>query len=239
MFEQRKQVHVQERSTGVEKDGSIVPVRHRQLRDVVYESLRDGIVDGGHAVGVTLREMEIATRLGVSKTPVREAFAKLATEGLVRLVPYRGAVVTDYSPDDLDAISGVRQLIEGACASRAAAIRTAEHIVTMQQILDRSEQALERDDTNSVLTDFLAFDEVLYSFTANRWFEELIEMLRAHQSRILRLTVRIPGRMAESADQHRAILRAIIEQDEEAAELLTRQHVASVMAAHRATLWAS
>ena len=206
---------------------------------MVYESLRDAIVKGNHPVGVTLRELDIATTLGVSKTPVREAFAKLATEGLVRLVPYRGAIVSDYSPDDLDAISGVRQLIEGACAARAAALRTPAQLDAMQRILDESERALDRDDSAGVLEAFLAFDEMLYSFTDNQWFEELIAMLRAHQSRILRLTVRIPGRMAESAIQHRAILQAILEKDEEAAELLTREHVASVMAAHRATLWAT
>jgi len=206
---------------------------------VVYESLREGIVDGMHPVGVTLREMDIATTLGVSKTPVREAFAKLATEGLVQLVPYRGAIVTDYSPDDLEAISGVRQLIEGACAARAASRRTREQLDTMGRILDESERALEREDSDGVLTAFLAFDEVIYGFADNQWFEELIAMLRAHQSRILRLTVRIPGRMAESARQHREILQAIADEDQEAAELLTRRHVASVMAAHRATLWSS
>lgn len=216
-----------------------LPLRHRQLRDVVYESLREDIVGGIHPVGVTLREMDIATTLGVSKTPVREAFAKLATEGLVRLVPYRGAIVTDYSPEDLESISGVRQLVEGACAARAATRRSPDQLELMRQILSDSEQALARDDSDGVLTKFLAFDEVIYGFADNEWFEELIAMLRAHQSRILRLTVQIPGRMAESASEHRGILQAITDRDEEAAELLTRQHVASVMAAHRAALWSS
>lgn len=212
-------------------------LQHVQLRDVVYERLRDGIIDGAHEVGSTLRELEIATGLGVSKTPVREAFAKLATDGLVRLVPYKGAVVTDYQPDDLEAISGVRQLVEGACAALAARHRSEADLEAMRANLEAADQALATEDIDRVLVLFLELDDMLYGFSQNWWFRDLFTKLRAHQRRILRLTVRIPGRLAVSAAQHRGIVSAIAEQDEEAAELLTREHVAGVMAAHREVLW--
>ena len=203
-------------------------LQHVQLRDVVYERLRDGIIDGRHEVGSTLRELEIATSLGVSKTPVREAFAKLATDGLVRLVPYRGAIVTDYQADDLEAISGMRQLVEGACAALAARHRTDADLEAMRANLEAADEALAAMDTDRVLGLFLELDDMLYGFSHNWWFQELATKLRAHQQRILRLTVRIPGQMAVSAEQH-----------EEAAELLTREHVAGVMAAHHEVLSAN
>ncbi|WP_148573544.1 GntR family transcriptional regulator [Nocardioides caldifontis] len=207
-------------------------LQHSQLRDIVYERLREGIIDGSHDVGSTLREQEIAKGFGVSKTPVREAFAKLANDGLVRLVPYRGAVVTDYQPDDLADISGIRQLVEGACAALAARDRTEAQLAAMRDNLAATDEALEAGATEQVLTLFLELDDIIYGFSSNQWVQELVTKLGAHQRRILRLTARIPGRMAESARQHRGIVAAIEEQDQEAAELLTREHVASVMAAH-------
>jgi GntR family transcriptional regulator, rspAB operon transcriptional repressor len=212
--------------------GAASQLRHQQLRDVVYERLREGIIEGFHDVGTTLRELEIADSLGVSKTPVREALAKLANDGLVRLVPYRGAIVTDYQPDDLEAISGIRQLVEGACAALAARNRTEEQLAAMWANLEAADEALAAQDVTRVLELFLELDDLLYGFSANQWVQELITKLGAHQQRILRLTVRIPGRMAESARQHAGIVQAIADQDAEAAELLTREHVASVMAAH-------
>lgn len=211
-------------------------VQHAQLRDVVYERLRDGIIAGRHEVGRTLRELEIANSLGVSKTPVREAFAKLATDGLVRLVPYRGAIVTDYQAEDLDAISGMRQLVEGACAALAARHRTDADLEAMRANLEAADEALAATDTDRVLVQFLELDDMLYGFSSNWWLQELVTKLRAHQQRILRLTVRIPGQMAVSAEQHHGIVSAIAAQDEEAAELLTREHVAGVMAAHHEAL---
>jgi DNA-binding GntR family transcriptional regulator len=222
--------------TGPEPAWPSSELRHLQLRDVVYERLREGIIRGVHDVGSTLRELDVATSLGVSKTPVREALAKLANDGLVRLVPYRGAIVTDYQAEDLEAISGVRQLVEGACAALAARHRSQEDLDAMWANLAATGDALAVEDADRVLELFLDLDALVYGFAHNQWFQELITKLSAHQQRILRLTIRIPGRMAESARQHTGIVQAIADRDEEAAELLTRDHVASVMAAHREAL---
>lgn len=211
-------------------------LQHVQLRDVVYERLRDGIIDGLHGVGTTLRELEIANSLGVSKTPVREAFAKLANDGLVQLVPYRGAIVAGYQADELEAISGIRQLVEGACAALAARDRSEDQLGALRSNLVATDAALAVGETRRVLELFLGLDDIIYGFARNDWFQEIITILDAHQRRILRLTARIPGRMELSARQHAAIVQAIADRDDEAAELLTRDHVRSVMAAHREAL---
>ena len=72
------------------------------MKDRVYRHLRDGIIDGTYDTGAALREVEIASRLGVSKTPVREAFVRLEKDRLVELIPYRGAIVAGYSAADLE-----------------------------------------------------------------------------------------------------------------------------------------
>jgi DNA-binding GntR family transcriptional regulator len=203
---------------------------HLQLKDRVYNHLRDGIIDGSYEVGVALREVEIASRLGVSKTPVREAFVRLEKDRLVELIPYRGAVVAGYSAADLEEISQIRQLVEGACAGSAALHGTERDIADLERNVQQSRDALAKGRVDQVAKLFDAFDQLIYRLSRNKWLAELVENLEGHQRRIGRLTVAIPGRLERSVDEHQRILEAIRAGDERRAERHMRNHVASVMA---------
>src|ERR1700685_2907195 len=93
---------------------------HRQLKDAVYLQLRDDIISGALPAGAVLREAELVTRFGVSKTPLRDALVRLQKDGFVDIPPYRSAVVVGYSQTDLREIYELRELLEGACARQAA-----------------------------------------------------------------------------------------------------------------------
>src|ERR1700689_4154419 len=93
---------------------------HRQLKDAVYLQLRDDIISGALPTGAVLREAELVTRFGVSKTPLRDALVRLQKDGFVDIPPYRSAVVVGYSQTDLREIYELRELLEGACARQAA-----------------------------------------------------------------------------------------------------------------------
>ena len=86
----------------------------------MYLQLRDNIVNGVLPPGAVLREAELATRFGVSKTPLRDALVRLYKDGFVEIPPYRSAVVVGYSRTDLREIYELRELLEGACARQAA-----------------------------------------------------------------------------------------------------------------------
>lgn len=202
---------------------------HLQLKDRVYHHLRAGIVDGSYVVGAALREVDVASRLGVSKTPVREAFVRLEKDRLVELIPYRGAVVAGYSAEDLQEISQVRQLIEGACAKSAAQYSTEADDAEMEANIAESVTALAAGDVATVVELFDTFDQLIYRHSHNKWIDDLIENLEGHQRRIGRLTVEIPGRMAKSLAQHQQIHDAIKSRDGAKAERQMRAHVASVM----------
>src|SRR5512136_1769949 len=88
--------------------------------DRVYARLRSGILDGSYPQGARLGEVELAETLGVSRTPVREALRRLGSEGLVETLPNKGARVRTWSPQELDAISDLRALLEGHGAALAA-----------------------------------------------------------------------------------------------------------------------
>lgn len=204
-------------------------LEHLQLKDRVYQHLRTGIIDGSYDVGAALREVDLAVRLGVSKTPVREAFVRLEKDRLVELIPYRGAVVAGYSAEDLEEISQVRQLVEGACARSAALNATDEDIAEIETNIEDSERALAAEDIEEVIRLYDTFDQLIYKHSRNKWITDLVENLEAHQRRIGRLTVTIPGRLERSLTQHRQILEAVRAKDGRRAEKQMRTHVASVM----------
>lgn len=209
---------------------SMGQLEHLQLKDRVYHHLRNGIIDGTYDTGAALREVEIASRLGVSKTPVREAFVRLEKDHLVQLIPYRGAIVAGYSASDLTEISEIRQLVEGACACSAAEHATAEEIADLERNVQQSRDALAKQKVTQVAKLFDAFDQLIYRHARNKWLTELIENLEGHQRRIGRLTVAIPGRLERSVDEHQQICEAIKAHNGRRAEREMREHVASVMA---------
>lgn len=210
-------------------EGRADALRHRQLKDVVYERLRQEIIDFTLRPGAPLREAELSQRLGVSKTPLREALVRLQRDRLVELVPYKGAVVSGYSRADLQSIYQLRELLEGACARDAAQGASPDDLAELATIVRKTRQALANDERAEIVRLFYRFDEVMYRQTRNPYITDLIEGLHAHLYRIGQLTVMIPGRFERSANQHEGIYEAILRRDSTEAEKLMRDHITSVM----------
>jgi len=212
------------------------PVEHRQLKDSVYLKLRQEIVTATLPPGYVLREAELAARFGVSKTPLREAFVRLEKDGFVQIAPYRSAVVTGYSQQDLREIYEVRELLEGQCAREAAVSIATEDLAALNRIVRDSAEAFEAADTGRLTALLDEFDVVLYSQSRNSRITAMLENIRDHVTRIGRLTVAIPGRLGTSVREHEAIYEAIVQRDGPRAETLMRQHILSVMADQLASL---
>lgn len=102
-----------------------------------HVALREAILRGELAAGAHLGEVELAERLGVSRTPVREALSRLASEGLVEVLPHRGARVVTFSPDDLDGIFDVRLALEPRATGRAADRATADDLAALDDLARR------------------------------------------------------------------------------------------------------
>jgi DNA-binding GntR family transcriptional regulator len=205
-------------------------LNHMQLKDLVYEHLRRSIIEGEYEVGAALREVDISTSLGVSKTPVREALVRLQSDRFVELIPYRGAVVTGYSRRDVREMYEVREIVEGRCAARMAEADDDGARDELQNNLKDTWDAVSRGDVDAVIDLFEKFDGLIYAHAENRWFADLIDDLEGHQRRIGRPTVEIPGRIETSTRQHQAICDAILARDAETAEAAMREHVRSVLA---------
>ena len=209
----------------------LVRPERSQLKDQVYQELKQAIVDLRLEPGQPLREATLSAQLGVSKTPVREALVRLQEEGLVTIEPYRGATVSGYANDDLIEIYELREILEGACARHAATSMTPASQAELQRIVKASLTALKtrKADRDAVLAQlFDDFDECLLRQMANGRIRGLLENLRCHVVRIGRLTVSIPGHVEQSVAQHAEIAEAIRRHDPDASEAAMRSHVRSV-----------
>jgi DNA-binding GntR family transcriptional regulator len=211
----------------------------RKMTDWVTEELRKAIVELRLRPGAPLREVALAEQLGVSKTPLREAFARLEQEGLVETTSFKGAVVTGYSERDLNEIYDLRALLEGAAARSAAEGSTADMLGALRDVVARSRELRDAGDLTALAGLHEQFDMIVYAQVTNERIVALIENLRAHLTRIGKLTVGIPGRVEASVEEHAAIVDAIAAHDPDEAERLMRVHIVSVLSDQLATRAAS
>jgi DNA-binding GntR family transcriptional regulator len=214
---------------------------HRQLKDAVYLQLRDDIISGALPTGAVLREAELVTRFGVSKTPLRDALVRLQKDGFVDIPPYRSAVVVGYSQTDLREIYELRELLEGACARQAALHIDGDALAQLAHIVQASAACVTGSATVPGREEELArliqqFDLALYAQSRNSRIDEMVGNIRGHVQRIGRLTTGIPGRLAKSVSEHQVIYDAIMQRDGAGAEALMRRHILSVMADQLASI---
>jgi DNA-binding GntR family transcriptional regulator len=207
----------------------------RKMTDWVCDELREAIVNLRLRPGEPLREAALAEKLGVSKTPLREAFARLEQEGLVETTSFKGAVVTGYSERDLKEIYELRALLEGAAARSAAEHANDATLRALRDVLDRSRALRDAGDLVGLAELLGRFDVIVYSQVTNDRIGALIDNLRAHLTRIGRLTEDIPGRVEASVEEHAAIVDAILARNPDEADRLMRVHIASVLTDQLAT----
>jgi DNA-binding GntR family transcriptional regulator len=205
-------------------------------RDLVLRKLRGAILSGRFRPGQRLRERELVERMGVSRTPIREALRKLELEGLVTTVPYKGPVVTRPTLDDARELYEARAALEGRAVALFTQRRDPRALIQMRTAIGRGRRAVLRGRAAGVLAANNAFHDTLAAGCGNALLEMLISNLR---DRIVLLRVRSlaqPGRQAKSIAEHRAILRLIERGRADAARRLTEQHIMHAWRAARAQL---
>jgi len=200
-----------------------------KLTDSVYEEVKAAIVELKLRPGDMLREAPVAKQLGISKTPVREALLQLKQDGLVELVPYKGAMITGYDVDDVREIFELRAMIEAEAARYAALEGDPSLVAGLAENVSETEAAIARDDVDTVIRLFDEFDAALFSRLQNQRLQSLIENLQLHMKRIGKLTTEIPGRVETSLEQHARIVAALANGDADAAQREMRDHIASVL----------
>lgn len=205
-------------------------------RELVARKLREAILSGRFQPGQRLLERELVARMGVSRTPIREALRKLEREGLVSTVPYKGPAVTKFTPESAREVYEVRAALEGQAAALLARRRDRTVIARMRGHVRDAERALARRQPAGVLAANNAFHDELAAGSGNLLLRSLIANL---QDRIVLLRVEslsYPGRRPRSIAEHRAIVRMLARGDAEGARRLVEEHVMRAWRAAHAQL---
>jgi DNA-binding GntR family transcriptional regulator len=212
---------------------ALLPVAERSRRGParahVYTALRDAIVSGQLEPGRQISENELAARLGVSRTPIREALQRLREERLVAVVPQYGTFVTHISESAVSDAQFVREALECA-AVRGTALRARDQdLAALEAIIRRQDAAREANDFDSfyVLDDEL--HQLLCDLSGHDIAWSLSQRAKGHLNRIRRLSMPEPGYMMEMIGEHRAVVAAVAAHDPDEAEQTLRHHLRMVL----------
>ena len=153
------------------------------LRDVVFNTLRQAILRGELKPGERLMEIQLANKLGVSRTPIREALRKLELEGLVNMVPRKGAEVADITEKSLRDVLEVRKALEELSVQLACEKITEEEIEELKRVAERFKDTLDDQDVTKIAEADVAFHDVIYTATDNQKLILLLNNLREQMYR--------------------------------------------------------
>lgn len=198
---------------------------YKPLRDVVVESIRQAIISGQFPPGMRLMELQLAEEMGVSRTPVREAIRKMELEGLVIMIPRRGAYVADISIKDINEVYEVRTALDVLSAGLAAERIDKSEIQEMRELLAEEAALVEARDYPKIIDNDTAFHDVIYRASGNTRCMNIISNLREQITAIRGRSMPYPGRVEIMLKEHRAIFDAIAAGKVEKAQEAVRTHM--------------
>ena len=198
---------------------------YKPLRDVVFENLRAAILDGNLKAGQRLMEVQLAEQLGVSRTPLREEIRKLELEGLVVMLPRKGAYVANMSFKDLIDVLEIRASLEGLAAYLAAERRSDVEIVALEKVAKEFETCVREADIEGVLKKDIDFHEKIFMMANNKKLYQLITSLWEQVHRFRVTYVSNYDASLSLVEEHNRILQAIKTGDGELAKKYATEHI--------------
>lgn len=195
------------------------------LRGRVFHRIREDILSGKYKEHEELKEVAIGEELGVSRTPVREAFRQLELEGLIQIIPNKGAYVTGITAKDVRDIYMIRSLLEGLCASWATENITEEQMEEMEENVYLAEFHAAKGHLEQIAELDSRFHEILYEACDSKMLEHLLKDFHQYVARIRRRTLATTSRGNASNEEHKQIMEAIKEKNEKKAQELAHVHM--------------
>ena len=189
------------------------------------EEIEEMIAVGKFKPGQHLDETELATRFGVSRTPIRETLILLASMGLVVIRPRRGAIVAELGPQQLVEMFEVMSELEATCGRLAARRMTADEQQALLAAHQACQEALDAQEPDAYYYKNEVFHEAIYAGSHNQFLIEQTRNLYRRLRPYRRLQLRVRNRLANSYNEHDAVVQAIVNGDSELAGRLLREHV--------------
>ncbi|MBP1712019.1 MAG: transcriptional regulator, GntR family [Deltaproteobacteria bacterium] len=198
------------------------------LGNQAYQELKGIILERQIPPGGKLNEGDLAKALGISRTPIREAINRLEKEGLVKIIPQRGAYVVQFTEKDIYELFLIRENLEGLAAYLAAKKMSEKDLTKLESAVEGFSEPFSEKEIKRYAREDFKFHQAIVQFSEAQRLIGLISTLHDY-IRIFRLTtVGVSGRMKTSLEEHRELLRAFRERNPEEAELRMREHIRHV-----------
>ena len=200
----------------------------KTMQEVIYETIKQKIVTGEYEPGRRLIANDLAEEFNVSRMPVRESLARLASIGLVELIPYKGAIVNELTAEDYVEIFHIRSVLEGLAARLACPNLTEKDLEIMQEANDEVRKMMNEDDVEFQRVNRI-FHSTIWKRTKSTRLQELLSNLYSEAAQYRHMVVIRPGRLKEIHKEHEAFLDALTNRDANLAEQMVRNHYESTL----------
>lgn len=196
------------------------------VRENVYEYLKSAVLSGRFNPGKRLAEEHLANEIGVSRTPVREALHKLASEGLIKSLNTRGFIASVDSKEEIEEMFDMRASLEGYALRLISETISEQTMKELDKFIERAEDALKRKKINEIFKWNTRFHDALHELVAHKpRFHRLITNIRKYVLRYRKDTLHYLDGAKRSIDGHRKIMMALRLKDPDLCERIMREHI--------------
>jgi DNA-binding GntR family transcriptional regulator len=198
--------------------------RHLTLREQILETIRDAIMSGALKPGEKVAEPELAARFGISRTPIREAFRQLESEGYLTVIPRKGALVASFSPKDVEEFYAIKSILEGYAARKACTRLSSREINKLEGINEKLREIAEEGDVHHFFKVHNSFHDLFIKGADNEKLHKMITALLKKFQRLRLASLSKPGRMRISVEEHEKIIEAFRSRNAVLAEMLVQKN---------------
>lgn len=195
------------------------------LRDVVFNTLRQAILTGELKPGERLMEIHLANRLGVSRTPIREAIRKLELEGLVTMIPRRGAEVAQITEKSMNDVLEVRRALDALCVELACDRIGPQELEELKTACEHFETAVKTKDVKKIAQADVALHDIIVQATGNHRLIQLVNNLSEQMYRYRFEYIKDISQHERLVEEHRIIYQGIVNKDKETASQAAKLHI--------------
>lgn len=197
--------------------------------DLAYAFAKARILDGRFQGGTLITEGSVAAATGLSRTPVREAFSRLASEGLLKVYPKRGALVVPVSAAEVESVMETRMLVEQFAVQKVIESEI-DLGMASEDAIDRQEQFAANEDLRGFVDADYEFHRLFVAAAANAILLQLYDSMRDREHRMgLAALLRDGGRASQALEEHRLIVQAVTARDELAARTIVTTHLSRTL----------
>jgi DNA-binding GntR family transcriptional regulator len=197
----------------------------KTVRDAVFESIRRGILNGYFKPGERIVESQLAEKMNVSRTPIREALRRLEVENLVENLPRKGVIVSTLKDSQIVEIFNIRGALESLAVNLAIDNLDDELLENLQRCIDKMSEAIDKEDIEKQIEYNTKFHEHILCKTNSPMLVNMLHNLKEQIQRYRYRSLSLEGRPEISLNEHKDILKFIKQKDKEKAEKYIREHI--------------